>query len=97
MSKRLHCSLDNSSGLFSFEKKKEKKGKEEEAAYGAFIYFLTCPLHPFLHIPPSPAAMVLKPQTMFVGCFYWCWAVIFTITNQARLGSGWWGEGRDSR
>lgn len=42
MSKRLHCSLDNSSGLF-FKKKEEEE--EEEAAYAAFLYLLTCPLH----------------------------------------------------
>lgn len=73
MSKRLHCSLDNSSGLFSFRKKKEKKkGKEEEAAYAAFIYFLTCPLHSSL--PPTHGS-----ETTDSVC--WCWAVIFTITE----------------
>ena len=30
MSKRLHCSLDNSSGLFSFKKKKKRWRREEE-------------------------------------------------------------------
>lgn len=45
MSKRLHCSSDNSSGLFFFFFfQKKRKGKEKEAAYAAFIYLLTCPL-----------------------------------------------------
>lgn len=44
MSKRLHCSSDNSSGLFFFYFQKKRKVKEEEAAYAAFIYLLTCPL-----------------------------------------------------
>lgn len=66
MSKRLHCSSDNSSGLFfSFQKEKEKK-KEEEAAYAAFANLLTCPSR-------SPRGF----ENLDSVC--WCWAVIFTI------------------
>lgn len=59
MSKRLHCSSDNSSGLFFSlsQKEKEKKKRKKQLMLRSLIY---CPV-------PDILPVVLKAQTVFAG------------------------------